>query len=93
MCDVLSEWLSCDYFTLGEGITDFCLISQICLYLCAVHQCHIYIHSSSYPILPTQLFSLAQSLSINSPQPQENLLLSPNICSLFLYLFHMACKL
>ena len=86
LCDALSEWLPCDYFTLGEGVTDFCLISQILLYLRAVYQCHIYIHSSGYPILPTQLFSLAQSLSINTPQPQENLLLSPNIYSLFLCL-------
>ena len=86
MCDALSEWLPCDYFTLGQGVTDFCLISQILLYLRAVHQCHICIHSSGYPILPTQLFSLAQSLNINTPQPQENLLLSPNICSLFLCL-------
>ena len=86
MCDAFSEWLPCDYFILGEGVTDFCLLSQILLYLCAAHQCHVCIHSSGYPILPAQLFSLAQSLNINIPQPQENLLLSPNICSLFLCL-------
>ena len=87
MCDVLSEWLPCDYFTLGKGITDFCLISQIRLYLCAVHQSHIYIHSSGYPILSTRLFYLAQSLSINSPQSQENLFTLPPISVLSSFIF------